>query len=146
MVVQALEGADDRRGGRVSLHAARAEDELDERVAAPQDVGDVAPHDADGRRHDADPARPARDRALAPLVEEALGRQLRPQRLVAGVEVAGAGGGDRVDVQLVGALRLVDADAAVDDHLHAVGGPHAGADELVAEQRRAHLAAASPSA
>ena len=48
VVVEALERADDGRRGLVALDAARAEHELDERIAAAHDVGDVAPYDADG--------------------------------------------------------------------------------------------------
>ena len=141
MIVETLEGAHDGRRRAIALHARGAEDELGERVSAAQDVRDVAPHHADRRGDDADPPRPARDRPLAPLVEQPLGGELGAQRLVPRVEVAGAGGRDRLDVELIDALRLVHADAAVDDDLHPVGGSHGGPGQLVAEERRADLAA-----
>ena len=79
--------------------------------------------------------------ALARVVEEPLGGEPRAQLLVSGMEVAGAGGRDRVDVELVDALRLVGADAAVDDDLHPVRRPDDRACELLAEQGRADLRA-----
>jgi len=56
------------------------------------------------------------------------------------VEIAGTGRRDRLHVELVDALRLVGADAAVDDDVHAVLRAHHGARQLFAEERRADLA------
>ena len=117
------------------------QDELDQRVAAPEDVADVAPHRADRRGHDADPARPARDR-------RACGRRRRGPRRPAAARSCSyracrspaPGGRDRLDVELVDALRLVGADAAVDDDLHPVHGAHRRAGQLLAEERRPDLA------
>ena len=49
-------------------------------------------------------------------------------------------GGDRLDVELVDALRLVGAHLAVEDHVHAVLRAHRGAGQLLAEEDRPHLA------
>ena len=69
------------------------------------------------------------------------GGELGAELLVAGVEVAGTGGRDRLDVELVDALRLVRAHAAVDDDLHAVPRRDRDPGKLLAEERRADLAA-----
>jgi hypothetical protein len=132
--VQALERADDRGGRCGALHDAGTEDHVDERVAAAQYVADVAPHGPDRGRDDADAPRPARDRPLPLVVEQAGGRQLRPQLLVAGVEIAGAGGRQGLDIELIHALRLIGTHAAMDDDLHAVHRPNRSAGELLAEQ------------
>ena len=90
LCVDALQRAHDaaRRGG--ALHDRRREDDVGQRIAAAQDVADVAPDGADRRGHDPDPARPARQLPLAAILEQALGGQLGAQRLVALVQVAGA--------------------------------------------------------
>ncbi len=128
------------RGRGRPLHVGGHQHQLAQRVAPPQDVGDVAPHHAHRRGHHPDPPRPARQRPLARVLEQALGRQLGAQLLVALVQVAGAGGRQGRDVQLVDALRLVGAQPPVDDHLHPVLGPHVGHGQLLAEEHRPDLA------
>ena len=76
---------------------------------------------------------------LRALVEEPFGGQARAERLVALVQVAGAGRGDRLDVELVDALRLVGPQPAVADHLHPVLRPHGRACQLLTEEDRAQL-------
>ena len=109
-------------------------------AAAPGDLEDVA---LGGRRaagDQADDARQEGQRAIAGRVEEALRGELEAQRLVLLVQVAGPCRGDRLDVDLVAALRLVGAHLAVDDQMHAVLGSHRGAGQLLAEEDRLHLA------
>ena len=65
----------------------------------------------DSEVHDADAARPGRQRPLAGGVEEALRGEPRLERLEPQRQVADAGRLEAVDVELVGALRLEDVDA-----------------------------------
>ncbi len=80
-------------------------------------------------------------RPLPGRLEEPLGGELRLHRLEAQGEVAEAGGLQRVDVELVGALLLEDVDPAVDDDLEAGLWLEGDARPVVAEDDAAQLRA-----
>jgi hypothetical protein len=89
-------------------------------VAALEDAEDVADGRARGRRDDADRPRPEGQLALPLLVEQALGPELLLELLEAELERPLALGLDEIDVELVVAAGLVDADLAPADDLEAV--------------------------
>src|SRR5439155_10820058 len=137
----ALQGRDDGGRSRLALDHGRREDELDERVAAANDVANVLPYGTHRRSDHPDPPRPARQRPLAVLVEEALRGQPSTERLVARMQVAGPRRREGFDVELVDALRLVGAHPAVANDRHPVLWPHRGARELLAEDNGPDLRA-----
>ena len=102
-------------GRRLALDLRGDEHDAGQRPAPGEDVADVLPDRAGRAGDDGDRRRPARQRALASLVEQALGRQARLERLEPQREVAEAGRLDRVDVELERALRLEQVDPAVGD-------------------------------
>ena len=118
--VQPLDGLDDLGRGVFALDGRRAEHDLDHREAPPQHVLNVLKGRGGRRRHDSDPAREGRDRALQLRREEALGLQPGLEQLELAVQLADACRLDRVTIKLVLAARLVDGHAPVGQHRVAV--------------------------
>ena len=117
---QGLDALDDLGRGALALDAGRVDDDVEPGVAALEDAQDIADGRPRRRGHDADRPRPERQLALAGLVEQALGPELLLELLEAELEGALALGLDLVDVELVVAAGLEDADLAPADDLEAV--------------------------
>ncbi len=118
--VKRRQGADDGRRSFIALHRGRREQDLGQRVAPPQGVEHILQGRAGGRGDQADSAREGRDGALAFFIEEpfTFKSRLEPQEFL--VEKALSGGAHGVDVELVGAVALVDPHRAVGFDGHAV--------------------------
>ena len=106
--------------GAVALHARRANHEVRVRVAAAQDVDDVADRGAVERGDDADLAGKRRQRTLARLVEQSFGGQPLLQLIEGELQRAEAFRLEVLADDLVLALRVVDADAAARDDAQSV--------------------------
>ena len=104
----------------LALHARRPDDDVRVGVAAAQHLDDVAHGGAVERGDDADLARQRRQRALAPRVEQPLGRQPLLQLLEGELPRAEPFGLEVLADDLILALRVVDADAAARDDAQAV--------------------------
>ena len=104
----------------LALDPGRVDDDVELGVAALEDTEHVADGGAGRRGDDPDRPGPERELPLAPVIEKALGLELLLELFESELEGALALGLDEVDVELVVAAGLVDADLAPADDLEPV--------------------------
>ncbi len=134
-----LQRRDQRRRGGRTLHHRRIDEDPYGRETAREDVQDVAQRGSRWRGDHADTPRKARQAAFALERKQTLGRELRFQALELAPQRADARLLQVLDDELVLAPRLVDADAAADQHLRAGAGREADQRVLHPEHGAAQL-------
>ena len=135
----ATERTDDGLGSSRALDLAGTHDDPRQRPAPGDDAADVVEHGTREGRHDADTARPGRQRALSARVEEALGREACLGGLETKRQVSHPRRLEAVHVELVGALRLEDVHPPMRDDPDAGAGLQRHDHAIVAEDHAAQL-------
>ncbi len=139
--IEIFDGGDDFAGRFLALHAHGIDDEVQIRKAAAQDAHYVAHGRAARRGDQADALREHGQRLFARGVEQSFGFEALLQLVEGKLERAESHRLDVLDVNLVFAASLVNADRAADRHVQAVLGTKLQADELLAKADAANLRA-----
>ncbi len=120
MRIQCVDGGGHLLRGSLSLNQRGRHNDLDQGTPHAQHAHDVAQRSARRRGHHAHDGRAGWDRPLARLVKQAFGFKARFELFEAQVKQADARVFDGIDVQLVVAARLIEAQPSVGYHCHAI--------------------------